>query len=205
VSHISGRDGFFHEIHAALYTAFMTNRRKHSIRLRTHSGAPVAAAIMLVAFGAGAQGQEQPKPLDPADIADGMRLYQQKGNCQSCHGWAGDGRKTDSQMPDGANLRETKLNRAGLVTIIKCGRLNSQMPAFDKFAYSDRRCYGKTQADLKAYPTRMPDPPATLQPREIDLVADFLIAKIVGKGPMNHAKCVEFWGSETDACKEFPK
>src|SRR5947209_16097752 len=98
---------------------------------------------------------------DAADIAEGLRLYQQKGNCQACHGWAGDGRKTDSQMPDGPNLRETKLDRAGLVMIIKCGILNSQMPAFDKFAYSDRRCYGKTQADLKSYPTRMHEPPAT--------------------------------------------
>src|SRR6266571_7837340 len=117
----------------------------------------------------------------------------------------GDGRKTDSQMPDGANLRDTKLNRAGLVMTIKCGRLNSQMPAFDKFAYTDGRCYGKTQADLKSYATRMPDPPATLQQREIDLIADFLIAKVVGKGPMDHAKCVEFWGTDVDACKEFQK
>jgi mono/diheme cytochrome c family protein len=184
------------------------------MRLRSFSGAPLAAAIMALVFGAAAQGQEQKseeqkaqeqKPLDAADIADGMRLYQQKGNCQSCHGWAGDGRKTDSQMPDGPNLRETKLNRAGLILTIKCGRLNSQMPAFDKFAYSDGRCYGKKQADLKMYATRMPDPPATLQQREIELIADFMIAKIVGKGPMNHAKCVEFWGSETDVCKEFPK
>ena len=171
--------------------------------LRSFSGAAVAVALMAAAF---AQGQE-PQPLNASDIADGMRLYQQKGNCQACHGWAGDGHKTDSQMPDGANLRETKLNRAGLVLTMKCGRLNSQMPAFDKFAYStgDKRCYGKTQADLKSYATRMPDPPATLQQREIELIADFLIAKVVGKGPMNHAKCVEFWGSETDACKEFPK
>ena len=179
---------------AALYTAFMTNPRKH-----------FAAAILAAAFVAsGAQAQEQP-PLNASDLADGMRLFQQKGNCQSCHGWAGDGRKTDSQMPNGANLRETKLNRAGLVLTIKCGRLNSQMPAFDKFAYSDGRCYCKTQADLKSYPTRMPDPPATLQQREIDLIADFMFAKMVGKGPMNHDKCVEFWGSETDACKDFPK
>jgi mono/diheme cytochrome c family protein len=188
----------------ALYTAFVTNPSKQSIMwLRSCSGAAVAVALMTSAF---AQGQE-PQPLNASDVADGMRLYQQKGNCQACHGWAGDGKKTDSQMPDGANLRETKLNRAGLVTVMKCGRLNSQMPAFDKFAYStgDKRCYGKTQADLKSYPTRMPDPPATLQPREIDLIADFLIAKVVGKGPMNHAKCVEFWDSETDACKEFPK
>jgi mono/diheme cytochrome c family protein len=182
----------------------MTNRWKHSMWLRSFSGVLVAAAIMALAFSAGAQRQEQ-KPLDASDVAEGMRLFQQKGNCQACHGWAGDGRKTDSQMPDGANLRETKLNRAGLVLTIKCGRLNSQMPAFDKFAYSDGRCYGKKQADLKSYPTRMPDPPATLQQREIDLIADFLIAKIVGQGPMNHAKCVEFWGSETDACKDFPK
>jgi mono/diheme cytochrome c family protein len=180
----------------------MTSTRQHSIWLRLLSGVAVAVAITVAA--AGAQGQEPP-PINASDIAEGMRLYHQKGNCQACHGWAGDGRKTDSQMPNGANLRETKLDRSGLVMTIKCGRLNSQMPAFDKFAYSDGRCYDKKQADLKAYPTRMPDPPATLQQREIDLIADFLIAKIVGKGPMDHAKCVEFWGSETDACKQFPK
>jgi len=193
-----------HPIHAPLYTAFMSSRDKYLKRLRSLAGAPIAIVLLAVAYGAGAQGQEQ-KPLDAADLADGMRLFQQKGNCQACHGWAGDGRKTDSQMPDGPNLRETKLNRAGLVLIIKCGRLNSQMPPFDKFAYSDGRCYGKKLADLRSYATRMPDPPATLQQREIELIADFLIAKVVGKGPMNHAACVEFWGSETDACKEFPK
>lgn len=179
---------------AALYTAFMTHRRKHSL--------PLAAAIMAVAFGAAAQAQEQKTP-DPSDIAEGLRLFEQKGNCQACHGWAGDGHKSDSQMPDAPNLRDTKLNRNGLVNVIKCGRLNSQMPAFDKFAYSDGRCYGKKQADLKAYPTRMPDPPATLQLREIELIADFLMAKVVGKGPMDRAKCVEFWGSEVDACKDL--
>src|SRR5256884_1008521 len=174
----------------------MSKARNDLLRVAMRVG--VAAMLQLVSVL-----PAQAQPADPADLAAGMRLFHQKGNCQACHGWAGDGRKTDSQMPDGPNLRETKLDRAGLVMIIKCGILNSQMPAFDKFAYSDRRCYGKTQADLKSYPTRMPDPPATLQQREIDLVVDFLIAKIVGKGPMNHARCVEFWGSEKDVCKEF--
>ena len=183
-----------------VYTAFMIdmpNRRGGVLGWR-------ALAIMFATLLApGVRGQEQQPNAE--DLADGMRLYMQKANCQACHGWAGDGHKTDSQMPDGANLRESKLTRAALVTIIKCGKLNSQMPAFDKFAYSDGRCYGKKKEDLKAYPTRMPDPPATLQQREIELIADFLIAKVVGKGPMDHAKCVEFWGSETDACKEFAK
>jgi len=179
----------------------MTSRRKKLWRgVLLISVATIVPALLTLA----AQRQESQSP-NASDIADGMRLYQQKGNCQACHGWAGDGRKTDSQMPDGANLRDTKLNRAGLGTTIKCGRLNSQMPAFDKFAYSDGRCYGKKEADLKAYPTRMPDPPATLQQREIDLIVDFLMAKVVGKGPMDRAKCIEFWGSETDACKEFSK
>jgi cbb3-type cytochrome c oxidase subunit III len=134
-----------------------------------------------------------------SDLAEGMRLYLQKGDCQSCHGWAADGRKMDSQMPDGSNLRETRLNRERLIATIKCGRPGTGMPAFDKFAYTDGRC-GIKAADLK---TPMPDPPTTFQPREIELVADFLFAKVVGKGPMDRAKCIEYWGSEVDACKEF--
>jgi mono/diheme cytochrome c family protein len=141
---------------------------------------------------------------DPADMAEGMRLYQQKGNCQACHGWAADGRKADNQMPDGPNLRETKLDRNRLVVTIKCGRPGTSMPAFDKFAYSDGRCYGMKQEQLKAFATRMPDPPATLQQREIDLIADFLFGKVIGKGPMDHAKCIEYWGSDVEACREFP-
>src|SRR2546426_452560 len=108
----------------------MVRVRKQSILRRFLSSGAVAVAIVASAFVSfPAEGQDS-QPPSASDIADGMRLYQQKGNCQACHGWAGDGRKTDSQMPDGANLRDTKLNRAGLVTTIKCGRLNSQMPAF---------------------------------------------------------------------------
>jgi hypothetical protein len=139
---------------------------------------------------------------DAANVAEGMNLYLHKGDCQSCHGWAADGRKMDSQMPDGSNLRETRLDRARIITTIKCGRPGTGMPAFDKFAYSDGRCYGMKKSDLK---TPMPDPPATFQQREIELVADFLMLKVVGKGPMDHAKCVEYWGSDVDACREFPK
>ena len=139
------------------------------------------------------------------DVADGMRIYRQKGDCQACHGWAGDGRKMDTQMPDGANLRTTRLGREALVTAIKCGRPGKGMPAFDRLAYSDSRCYDMKQADLKRLGLQLPDPPATLQPREVDMVIDFLFAKVVGKGPMDRAKCIDFWGSEVDACREFDK
>src|SRR4030088_2253741 len=87
---------------------------------------------------------------DAADIAEGMRLFLQKGNCQACHGWAGDGRKMDSQMPDGANLRETKLERGDLIVAIKCGPPGRGMPVFDRFHSICPPCYGINQAVLKS-------------------------------------------------------
>ena len=143
------------------------------------------------------------RAADANDIAEGMRLFMQKGNCQQCHGWAGDGRKMDNQAPDGANLRETKLDRANFVMIVKCGLPGTGMPPFDRLAYSDGRCFGKKEADLKAQGIKMSDPPATLQPREVELLADFAYAKIVGKGPMDKAKCAEYWGSAAEACNEL--
>ena len=158
----------------------------------------LGAALLLLASESFAQ------TADPQDIAAGMRLFRQKANCQVCHGWAADGRKMDSQMPDGKNLRETTLTRENLVTTIKCGRPGTGMPAFDRLAYSDGRCYGLKTADLKARDLTLTDPPATLAPREIELIADFLYAKVIGQGPMTHAKCIDYWGSEVEACEECP-
>jgi hypothetical protein len=79
------------------------------------------------------------------------------------------------------------------------------MPAFDKFAYSDGRCFGLKQSDLKSRNLMLVDPPATLQMREIELLADFMLARMVGKGPMDRAKCIEYLGSDVDACHELPK
>jgi hypothetical protein len=28
---------------------------------------------------------------------------------------------------------------------------------------------------------------------------------VVGKGPMDRAKCIDYWGSDVDACREFAK
>jgi hypothetical protein len=170
---------------------------------RAFQVAPATVAAMLLALLSASAVWAQ--AADPSDIAEGGRLFRQKANCQACHGWAGDGRKMDNQMPDGANLRESTLDRQNLVLTIKCGRPGTGMPPFDRFAYSDGRCYGLKQADLRASGSRMPDPPATLQQREIDTIVDFLLAKVVKKGPMDRGKCIEFWGSEAEACTEFTK
>jgi mono/diheme cytochrome c family protein len=175
----------------------MSTRRNDPRRAAMLAG--VAAMLQLVSVL-----PPRAQTTDPADLAAGMRLFRQKGNCQACHGWAGDGRKMDGQMPDGANLRESVLDRETLILLIKCGRPGTGMPAFDKFAYSDGRCYGLKQADLKSPTRQMPDPPATLQAREIETIADFMLARIVGKGPMDRAKCIDYWGSDVEPCGEFP-
>jgi uncharacterized protein len=87
--------------------------------------------------------------------------------------------------------------------IVKCGLPGTGMPPFDKFAYSDGRCFGKKEADLKAQGLKMSDPPATLQVREIEAIAEFAFAKVVGKGAMDKAKCTAYWGNATDVCKDF--
>lgn len=174
---------------------------------------PWAAAVLLAVgvslsgglLAAQAPAQAPAAPADPADIAAGMRIYRQKGDCQSCHGWAGDGRKMDTQMPDGANLRTSRLGRAGIQMAIKCGRPGRQMPAFDRLAYSDGRCFDMKKADLDAKGLELPDPAATLQPREIDQLLDFLFAKVIGQGVMDRAACIEYWGSDVEACSDLPK
>ena len=137
------------------------------------------------------------------DLAAGLRLFTQKGDCQACHGWSGDGRKMDSQMPDGANLRGMQIDRETLTMTIKCGRPGTGMPAFDRLAYSDGRCFGLKAADLRARGLTVGDPAATLQPSEVTLLVDFLLARVVGKGPINRAQCIEYWGSDVGACKEM--
>ena len=79
------------------------------------------------------------------------------------------------------------------------------MPAFDKLAYSDGRCNNLKLADLQSKGLDLTEPAATLQPREIEQVTDFLFAKVIGQGPMDRAKCVEYWGSDVEVCSEFPK
>ena len=163
---------------------------------------PISFGLPLLATGLFAGLCAPAWAADPTDIAEGMRIFHTKANCQACHGWAGDGRKTDNQMPDGANLRESKLDRDSLVMIVKCGLPGTGMPAYDRLAYSDGRCHGLQKSDLDKQGTRLFDAPATLQPREVEMVADFLIDKIVGKGALTRAACNDLSAGDDAACRD---
>jgi len=178
----------------------LTTCRMFARRQRVLPGLAAAGIALFVAGGWGAQVQTPSE----ASIAAGRRLYHQKADCQACHGWSGDGNKMDSQAPDGANLRTSELDRDQLVFVIKCGLPGRSMPAFDRFAYTDDRCLGRTRADLQRMGLELPDPGVTLQTREVERLADFLLAKVVGQGTMDRAACIDFWGEDVAVCRQFP-
>lgn len=114
------------------------------------------------------------------DVSFGQRLFQEKADCQFCHGPEGDGRGDPRSPGKAANLHETKLDRAQLIEVIACGRPGSEMPHFDKYAYEDTKCYG---LNVEQVGQNMPPFPhsTSLTQREIAAVADYILATFAGK------------------------
>lgn len=138
------------------------------------------------------------------DFAQGRRIYQEKADCAYCHGWAGDG-AGQGQSPGGAaNLRRSQLDRESLITVISCGVPGTPMPHFDEQAYGDTRCYGMSEADIGS--RKPPYPPSvTLHRREIEALADYLRAKVIGRGPITREECLEYFGERArTSCGDYP-
>ena len=138
------------------------------------------------------------------DVSDGQRLWKSKAGCPQCHGWSGDGFPSGFHSEGNApSLRETQLTRDQIRETIQCGRPGTPMPHFDRFAYTDKRCYDMTAADLgDLEPIRAP---TTLQSYEIAAVADYVATKIKGAGPVTRAQCIEFFGEEGAECEKYPE
>jgi mono/diheme cytochrome c family protein len=137
------------------------------------------------------------------DFAYGRRLFLDKAECAFCHGWAGDGSGHPQSPGRAANLRKSQLGRDALVTTILCGTPGTAMPHFDELAYADKRCYGMTQAELGNRTPSLP-PGTTLQRREVEVIADYLLARIIGRGAVTRAECLETFGPGAGSCEEYP-
>jgi mono/diheme cytochrome c family protein len=151
--------------------------------------------VMMIVGSATAGAQE--------DFSYARRLYLDKAQCSYCHGWSGDGAGEGQSNGGAANLRQSRLNRALLVMTIQCGRPGTAMPHFDESAYTDKRCYGVTEAELGSRTPALP-PGSTLQAREIEAIADYLLAKFAGRGAPTRAECEESFGSGARSCGEYP-
>jgi hypothetical protein len=142
-------------------------------------------------------------PAFAQDFSHGRRLFLEKADCQYCHGWAGDG-AGGGQSPGGAaNLRKSQLDRANLITVIRCGIPGTAMPHFEEEAYTDQRCYGMTEAELGSRAPPLP-PSTTLPRRDIEVIADYLLAKVIGRGPVTREECFETLGERVRSCSDLP-
>jgi mono/diheme cytochrome c family protein len=137
------------------------------------------------------------------DFAYGRRLFLEKAECSFCHGWPGDGSGHPQSPGRAANLRQSKLDRDSLIMVISCGIPGTAMPHFDEQAYTDKRCYGMTEAELGSRMPTLP-PSTTLQKREIEIVADYLLAKIIGRGEITREECIENFGDHARSCDDYP-
>ena len=85
-------------------------------------------------------------PEDARAIEFGKEIYKIKANCQFCHKWDASGDTGYGGIA--LSLRKTALTPEQFAEVVKCGRPGTGMPYHDQFAYTDKRCYGVTRAEL---------------------------------------------------------
>ena len=147
----------------------------------TAAGSIAAAALVVWMLPASAQ--------DQAAADAGMKIWQRAG-CAACHGTFAEGGGGGDQ-PAGPTLRRTRLDRAGLVETIGCGRPGTAMPYHLKGAYAETACYGLPLAaagkDLSEG--------VLMSGAEINSLVDYLTARIVGKGAVTKAECGVYYAN----------
>jgi mono/diheme cytochrome c family protein len=166
--------------------------------------ARIAAMVALGTLLIGACLVEPTRARADQGAAEGKRIWAEKGQCEECHGWAADGHSGFHSPGKPPSLRTTQLTRDEIRMTIQCGRPGTPMPHFDRFAYTDKRCYGMTAEEL-GDATPVQGAPA-LQTYEIDALADYIATQLKGAGPVYREDCNAWFKSESAAgCNIYPK
>lgn len=136
----------------------------------------------------------------------GEDFWRAQPTCWDCHGNMANGRNEDPRSPAGANLRESLMDVATLALVIRCGLPGTPMPYFGgQRAYTDdpaTSCYGTTLETLGAQAP--PEGGESMNTRQIDGLAQFLIYQVAGKGPVTKEECVAFYGPTASSCNRWP-
>jgi mono/diheme cytochrome c family protein len=169
----------------------------HLRSVRTYSLAAIVT-VVVAAISIGRVQAQTPRSAEETRVIEhGKDIFKTKATCQFCHKWDASG--DQGYGGNALSLRQTKLTPAQVAETVKCGRPGTGMPFHDQFAYTDKRCYGITRAELgNDVP---PEPNAFLNSDEIDAVVKYLFAKAIGRGPSTYEDCVEFWGTDTRQCE----
>ncbi|HTO66964.1 MAG TPA: c-type cytochrome [Bradyrhizobium sp.] len=130
------------------------------------------------------------------DQADAGKAIFKRANCFGCHKWHGNG--GGGYGGDALSLRKTELTRDQIIETVTCGRPGTGMPYFARGSYDTAKCY---EMDRQAVGDRIPPEGGVfLRPHDIEVVADYVLANIKGKGEPNYEECVSFFGNTSRVC-----
>jgi mono/diheme cytochrome c family protein len=181
----------------------LADEMKMKVVMARYASALVLAAFASLALLAPMAARAQtPLSAEEARLIEfGKEIFKSKAVCQYCHKWDASG--DQGYGGNALSLRITQLTPEQLTEVVKCGRPGTGMPYHDRFAYTDKRCYGYTRDEMgKDMPPAGND---FLSNREVDAVVKYLFAKDVGKGPATYDDCVDFWGKDTKQCDPMKK
>jgi mono/diheme cytochrome c family protein len=177
------------------------NAARENILRYTLTALALLSLVALLPASGQAQAQAPLSAEEARFIEFGKEIFKSKAVCQYCHKWDASG--DQGYGGNALSLRATQLTPEQMTEVVKCGRPTTGMPYHDRFAYTDKRCYGYTREQMGN-----DMPPAGndfLSAREVDAVVKYLFAKDVGRGPATYEDCVEFWGTDTRQCEPMKK
>ena len=158
------------------------------------TAAMIAFLSLAALISSPAAAQNAPTAEEARLLEFGKEIFKSKAVCQYCHKWDASG--DQGYGGNALSLRATHLTPEQLTEVVKCGRPGTGMPYHDRFAYTDKRCYGHTREEMgKDMPPAGND---FLSQREVDAVVKYLFAKAVGRGPVTYEDCVDFWGKANE-------
>ena len=154
----------------------------------------VSALAFDISMSAVARAQStQARAVDPTDA--GKAVFS-RANCVGCHKWHGNG--GGGYGGDALSLRKTELTREQIIETVGCGRPGTGMPFFIRGAYDEVKCHDMTRQEAGA---QMPPEGGTfLRPKDIEAVADYVIAHVKGAGEPTYAECVSFFSNSSRVC-----
>jgi mono/diheme cytochrome c family protein len=154
----------------------------------------VTAVVLKFSMPATAYGQAA-QATAPDPTGAGKAVFS-RANCMGCHKWHGNG--GGGYGGDALSLRKTELTREQIIETVGCGRPGTGMPFFTRGAYDEVKCYDMNRQDAGA---QMPPEAGTfLRPKDIEAVADYVIAHVKGAGEPTYAECVTFFSSTSRVC-----
>jgi mono/diheme cytochrome c family protein len=168
---------------------------KHSIVLAALLGFAGFAAVSQFLPRAHAQASS---PSQTA-LEEGKRLY--RTNCAGCHKWHGNG--GGGYGGDALSLRRTSLTKEQIILTVECGRPGTGMPYHLRDAYEnpEKMCYGYGKDEPP--PQKVLEANNFLRPSEIELIVDYVLARIKGHGAPDYAECIDFFGNGSRVCNIY--